>query len=45
MLVSSGLGSYSSRTVVAGDDGKLIRVLACDRGAGGGAGRSARVRW
>ncbi len=28
MLVASGLGSYLSKTVVAGDDGKLIRVLA-----------------
>ena len=28
MLVSSGLGSYASKTVVAGDDGKLVRVLA-----------------
>ena len=28
MLVWSGLGSYASKTVVAGDDGKLVRVLA-----------------
>jgi hypothetical protein len=28
MLVSSGLGSYASRTVIAGKDGKLILVLA-----------------
>jgi hypothetical protein len=28
MLVSSGLGSYASKRVVAGDDGKLVRVLA-----------------
>ncbi len=28
MLVASGLGSYASKTVVAGDDGKLVRVLA-----------------
>ncbi len=28
MLVWSGLGSYASKTVVGGDDGKLVRVLA-----------------
>lgn len=28
MLVWSGVGSYASKTLVAGDDGKLVRVLA-----------------
>ncbi len=31
MLVASGAGSYFSRRVVAGDDARLMRVLACDR--------------
>ena len=51
MLVASGLGSFASKTVVAGDDPKLIRVLTliavliAALAAGAGPAVSAAAAW